>query len=111
MDLRKRAVEVAQQEGKSEAARRFMVSRETVRAWVKRAEGEKLEAISPPGRPRLINPEVEGQLEAQVEGQNDATLAEHCEQWVSQGQAKVSLSTMHRALQRLNYSTKKDRSI
>jgi len=110
MDLRERAVEVAKKEGKSEAARRFMVIRAAVGAWVKQAEAGKLQHDTSPGRPRLISSEVEVQLETQVARQNDATLAEHCEQWVSRGQGNISVSTMYRALKRLNISLKKDRS-
>jgi transposase len=110
LDLRQRVVEVAQKEGKSKAARRFMVSRDAVEDWVKRAEAGKLEHDTSPGRPRRIGREVEQQLQTQVEGQNDASLEEHCQQWKGRGQAKVSVSTMYRSLKRLKLSLKKDQS-
>lgn len=107
LDLRERAVAVAKEKGKSKASRQFMVGREAVSDWVKRAEGGKLEHETSPGRPRLIDVEAEKLLGAQVEAHNDATLEEHCQEWVVKGQDKVSRATMHRSLERLELSRKK----
>lgn len=107
LDLRKRAVALAKEKNKSEAARLMGVDRESVSEWVKRAEAGKLEHDTSPGRPRLIDGGMEKLLEAQVEARNDATLEEHCEQWQAEGRGKVSRATMHRSLERLDLSCKK----
>jgi transposase len=109
VDLRERAVAVAKEKGKSAAARLLSLDRGTVREWVERAEAGKLGHDTSPGRPRLIGGEAERLLEAQVEARNDATLAEHCEEWAAKGQGEVSRATMHRSLGRLGLSRKKDR--
>lgn len=55
----------------------------------------------------MIDGEAEKLLEAQVEAHNDATLEEHCQEWSAKGQRKVSRATMHRSLERLEFSRKK----
>ena len=107
LDLRERAVALAKEKNKSEAARLLKVDRESVSEWVKRAEAGKLEYDTSPGRPRLIDVEAEKLLEAQVEARNDATLEEHCQEWMAKGQNKVSRATMHRSLERLELTRKK----
>lgn len=107
LDLRERAVALAREKGKSEAARLLGLDRGTVKEWMERAEAGRLEHDTSPGRPRLISDELEELLESQVEARSDATLEEHCEQWKAEGRGEVSRATMHRSLGRLELSRKK----
>jgi transposase len=50
---------------------------------------------------------LEAQLQAQLEQQPDATLQAHCETWEAQAGIKVSISTMSRAIQHVQWTRKK----
>lgn len=75
----------------------------------KAAEGASLEPGHSPGGPRKIGADAEEALRTQVAAQPDATLAEHCAQWVAAGHAAVSAATMSRALARLGLPLKNRR--
>lgn len=93
-----------------EVARRTGVSPSSLRRWkAKQAVGASLAPGASPGGPRKIGATAEPALRAQVAASPDATLAEHCAQWVATGQGTVSVSTMRRALHRLGLSLKKSR--
>lgn len=99
-DLRARiiaAVEAGQRTG--EVAARFAVSDRTVRRYRQglRERGSLAPRPIPGGR-RLL-----GQLEADP----DATLAAHCQTWQARTGQRVSLTTMHRAIRRLDWTVKK----
>lgn len=91
-----------------EIARRTGVSTSSLRRWRrKQAAGKSLAPGISPGGPRKITEDDEPMLRAQVAAQPDATLAEHCAQWVTTGHAAVSTATMSRALARLGLPLKK----
>lgn len=92
----------------SEIARTTGVSTSSLHRWQrKQAAGVSLTPGTSPGGPRKIPPADEAALQAQVAAQPDATLAEHCAQWVASGHAPVSLATMSRALARRGLTRKK----
>lgn len=113
LDLRERIIQ-AVQEGctPEEAAALFAVSSATVRRYLRRLRlGGSLRPKPRPGRPRTIaEPEAE-ELRAQVAAAPTATLAEHCRQWQTRGQRRVSVATMCRALAHLGLTRKKGRSM
>jgi transposase len=91
-----------------EAARIFSVSEPSIKRYLKlRRETGSLAPKAIPGRPkRKIGPLLEG-LRPQLEAHPDATLEEHCRLWEAETGAKVSPSTMGRAIQRLKWTRKK----
>jgi transposase len=109
LDLRTRAVAaVAAGQSHLAVARRFALGRSTVQRWVAQHTARGTLAPQPiPGRPRAIGPAEEPGLRAQVRAAPDATLAEHCTAWAQEHGVTVSLTTMHRALQRLGWPRKK----
>nr|MDQ3834663.1 hypothetical protein [Actinomycetota bacterium] len=62
-----------------------------------------------PGRIPTIGKSVEQRraLWAQLESNVDATLERHCELWEERQGAKVSISTMSRAIRKLGWTRKK----
>src|SRR4051812_17325756 len=108
LDLRRRAVAaVAAGQSQLDAARRFAVGRSTVQRWVAQYTARGTLTPQPiPGRPRAIGPAAEPALRAQVQAAPDATLAEHCTTWAQPHGVRVSLTTMHRALERLGWPRK-----
>jgi len=108
-DLRERLLQ-ARASGLSaaEIARTTGVSPSSLRRWTqKQTAGASLDPGASPGGPRKIPAADEPALRAQVAATPDATLAEHCAQWVGDGHVPVSLSTMGRALERLGLPLKK----
>ena len=45
----------------------------------------------------------------QLEENNESTLERHCELWEDKGKARVSVSTMSRAVRKLGWTFKKSR--
>ncbi len=86
----------------------FQVSKGTVERWrrQRRATGQ-VRAGRSRGRPRVIPPNQEARLRAQVERMPDATLVEHCIQWTATTGVELSPATLCRALQRLAWTRKK----
>lgn len=108
-DLRERVLRAVDQGmSQKEAARIFGVSEPSIKRYLKqRRETGSLAPRSIPGRPkRKIGPLLDG-LRPQLEAHPDATLEEHCRQWEAETGAKVSPSTMGRAIQRLKWTRKK----
>jgi transposase len=91
-----------------EAARMFGVSEPSVKRYLKlRRETGNLTPRKIPGRPKKkMGPLLDG-LSHQLEVHPDATLAEHCRLWETETGAKVSSSTMGRAIERLHWTRKK----
>lgn len=111
-DLRERVVRAV--EGgrpQREAARLFGVAASTVKRYLQQQQASGSLAPKPiPGGPRRIGPEQEEALRAQLEAHREATLAEHCAWWEQTHGQRVSLATMSRAIQRMNWTRKKGRS-
>src|SRR4051794_34189957 len=108
-DLRQRAVQaVANGDPPSEVAETYQIALATVYRYVARQrELGTLKATPMPGRPRMIAPNDEAALRAQVERSPDAILAEHCSTWAESSKKVVSVATMHRAIARLGVTRKK----
>lgn len=109
LDLRERVVRAVDQ-GRTyaEVADLFGISPTTVGRYRRRQQQGHLRAQSPPGRPRQIAPADHPALRAQLTTYPDATLAEHCERWEASHGARITPSTLCRAIQRLGWSYKKD---
>jgi transposase len=108
-DLRERILQTVD-EGKTqaEAASLLKVSETTVKRYIrqKREKGH-VRPKSIPGRPPSKRAPLEAQLQPQLERRPDATLQEHCEAWEAEAGIKVSISTMSRAMQHLQWTRKK----
>jgi transposase len=103
VDLRERLLR-AEAAGLSaaEIERTTGISARTLRRWRHRqALGHALVPGHAPGRPRIIGPDQEAALQAQVAAHPDATLAEHCAQWTADHGQVVSPPTLCRTLRRL----------
>ena len=92
----------------------FGVSLAAVKRWLKRRrEGtEYLRPIPSPGRKRRILATLHERraLWAQLEANDDATLARHCELWERKTGVVVSVATMSRAIRnKLGWTFKKRR--
>ena len=111
-DLRQRILQTVD-EGKTQAqaASLFKVSETTVKRYVRqRREKGHVRPKPLPGRPPTKRAALEVQLQPQLEKQPDATLQEHCEAWEAQSGIKVSISTMSRAIEHLQWTRKKKSS-
>ena len=87
-------------------ARRFQIDPKTVRSYRKlAAQGLLAPAPAPPREPRSLTPADLQTLRDAVATQNDQTLEELRDQL----SVKVHVTTVHRALKRLNLSFKKNR--
>src|ERR687894_2987465 len=95
----------------AEAARLFGVGVSTIKRWRRRRHETGSVAARPrPGRPRRVGPEAEAALIAQVRATPDGTLAEHCATWAATTGVRLSRATMARALRRVGWPLKKNRS-
>ena len=110
-DLRERLLQAwASGLSAAEIDRTTGVSPSSLRRWKqKQTAGASLDPGASPGGPRKITADDEPALRAQVAATPDATLAEHCTQWMAGGHIPVSISTMDRALDRLGLPLKKRR--
>jgi transposase len=108
-DLRERVLRAIDQGiSRTEVIRIFGVSEPTIKRYLKlRRDTGSLAPKVIPGRPkRKIGPLLDG-LRPQLEAHSDATLEEHCRQWEAETGARVSTSTMGRAILRLKWTRKK----
>jgi transposase len=108
-DVRERAL-AAVDAGHSVAdvAAFFQNDPSTIYRWLRhRAQTGSARARPRSGRTRLIGPEHDDVLRAQVLAAPDATLAMHCQRWAADHGVMVGLSTMHRAIRRLGLTLKK----
>lgn len=111
VDLRERVL-MACDSGVSVAgvARTFNIGYATVRRY--QAQREERGTLVPkpiPGRPALIPREQYTDLVAQLEANDDATLAEHCQLWEKSHGVKVSEATMCRTIANTGWTRKKRR--
>jgi transposase len=108
-DLRERVVRAVDQGmSQREAARTFSVSEPTVKRYLKqRRETGSLAPKAIPGRPKKKIGHLLERLRPQLEAHPDATLKEHCRLWEAETGAKVSPSTIGRAIERLKWTRKK----
>lgn len=80
----------------------------TIRRWLRQRARTGSGLSQPrPGRPRLMPPDQQPDLQAQVAAAPDATLTAHCARWQETHGIRLSLSTMSRALRRLGVTLKK----
>jgi transposase len=108
-DLRERIVQTVD-EGKTqeETAQLFKVSPKTVQRYMKqRREKGNLLPNPIPGRPPTKRAEIETKIQPQLEKKADATLQELCAAFEAETGIKVSISTMSRALDHLEWTFKK----
>ena len=107
-DLRERIVKAVREDGlsQSEVARRFSVSRQSVRSYLKLAAGRGLEPKRPPGRVRKLSPELEQAVVTRAE-QHDTTLQEHCDWLRAEHGILLNPSNVWRSLNRAGVSWKK----
>jgi len=108
-DLRERIVKAVDQGvPRAEIVRLFNVSKATIKRYLKqRRETGSLAPKAIPGyTPKKIGALQRGLL-PQLEAHPDAILEEHCRLWEAETGVKVSISTMSRAILRLNWTRKK----
>jgi transposase len=109
VDLRERVLRACDS-GMSVAvvARTFNIGHATVRRYQQQRQERGTLAPKPiPGRPALIPREQYLDLVAQLEADDDATLAEHCQIWERSHGAKMSEATMCRAIANTGWTRKK----
>lgn len=112
IDLRKRAVAEYRKGGMTYAdvAEQFSVGEATVNRWLRlERETGDLAPRSRPGRRPKVDAEGLELLHRLVLKRPDATLAELCSQYHEHSGVQVCITTVHRALERLNLSRKKKR--
>lgn len=108
-DLRERVLQTVDEgETQAEAAHLLKVSEATVKRYVRqRREKGHVRPKPIPGRPPNKGATLEARLQSQLERQPDATLQEHCAAWEAETGIKVSISTMSRAIEHLQWTRKK----
>jgi transposase len=98
---------------REEVSELFGVSGSSIKRWVRRRrQGKDLEPRHSTGRrKRILSTAQERRaLWKQLEENDEATLARHCELWQERGGVRVSLATMSRAIsQKLGWTLKKRR--
>jgi transposase len=97
---------------RKEVVRIFGVSIATIGRYLRRGrEGMDLAPRPSTGRTPTIlaNLQQKRALWKQLEQNDTATLERHCEIWEERQGARVSISTMSRAIRKLGWSRKKDR--
>lgn len=111
LDLRKRLIK-AYENGEGsirQLSERFSVGKTTLFELLKRyRETGSLDAISPPGRNRMIDEKKAVILKNLLLKDNEKTLDELCEAFAKKTSMEVSISTMHRACERMNIRYKKN---
>jgi transposase len=111
-DLRERILKTVD-EGKTQAqtASLMKVSEATVKRYVRqRREKGHVQRKPIPGRPPKKRAPLESWLQAQLERVPDATFQEQCDLWEAEKGEKVSIMTMSRAIERLEWTRKKKSS-
>jgi len=108
LDLRERALAALESGMKrSQVCLIFGIHRNTLGRWHKRAQSGTLENKPLHGAKRMLGPEDETCLVAQLRAQPDATLDEHLRLWQSAGHKSVSRATLGRAILRVQWTRKK----
>lgn len=112
IDLRQRVINAyeAKEGSQRQIAQRFQVSQSFVKKLIYRyRETGTVEPKSHGGGAIAIIKKSElKQVEQLVNEQPDALLRELCERWEARKGIKVSISTMHRRLEKLKLTTKKN---
>ena len=113
-DLRVRAVDAVERGiPRKDVVETFSVSLTTLKRWIKkRREGQDLSPGTSTGRKRriLANAEERRALWEQLEENDEATLAEHCQMWEELRGVRVSPSAMSWAIRhKLGWTYKKRR--
>jgi len=115
LDLRQKIVEayLNGQGSMRQLATQFNVARSFVQKIIQRYQDEGTLAPKPRGGqvPPKLAPEYWPIVKALVEADNDATLAELCEQLEQKTGVRISVSVMCRLLQKLNLTRKKSLSM
>lgn len=108
-DLRQRIVAAVKSgKSKSEVARQYEVSRQTVIEYMKKDGAGDLRAKSPPGRPPKLNKEQKKALEQQAKDYPDKTLQEHADLLEESQGVKLSFSGINTYFKRMGISYKKN---
>jgi len=113
VDLRRRIIEAWENKEGSQRqlAQRFKVSLSFIRNLLRhyRSSGQ----VEAKRRGGYLRPTIDGErlqlVESLLEEQNDAILTELCERFGERSGIRVSVPTMHRAVQRLRLTSKKNR--
>ena len=95
---------------RTEVVRTFGVSMPTLERYLRRRRhtGDLLPKPSPGRTPSILaTAEERRRLWKQLEENGEATLERHCELWEKRGGARVSVSTMSRAVRKLGWTFKK----
>lgn len=112
IDLRQRIINAyeAREGSQRQIAERFQVSLSFVKRLIRRYR--ETGALKPKchggGAIAIIKQSELKQIEQLVKEQPDALLRELCERWEVRKGVKVSISTMHRRLEKLKLTTKKN---
>jgi transposase len=85
----------------------FDIHRTTLRRWQKRQEAGLLADVPPSGGARLLSPQDEDLLVAQLQRHPDATVDEHLLLWQQDERVLVSRATLGRAIRRVSWTRKK----
>ena len=111
-DLRSRVVAaVSRGVPRDEVIEQFMVSRATIKRWMKQWRERRDLSMKPvPGRPAVKTLGLDAALPERLATDADATLDEHCSWWRERSGTEVSTATMSRALTRLDWTRKKTRT-
>lgn len=110
-DLRSRVVAaVSRGVPRGEVVEQFMVSRATIKRWVKQWREQGDLTMKPvPGRPAVKTWGLAAALPERLASHADATLDEHCSWWQEVSGQEISRSTMSRVLTQLDWTRKKRR--
>ena len=112
VDLRQRVINAYEgKEGSQrQIAQRFQVSQSFVKKLIYRYRETRTIEPKPHGggASAIIKKSELKQIEDMVNEQPDALLRELCERWEVRKGIKVSISTMHRRLEKLKLTTKKN---
>jgi transposase len=109
-DLRERVVRSYENgRGQSWIAREFGISLGSVKRYITRYQKTgSVEATQARRQEPTIRDEQLGALQALVDAEPDATIAQYIEQWAAKYGVHVGQATMCRSLQRANRPRKKD---
>jgi transposase len=113
LDLRLKVLDAVDRSiPRREVVRTFGVSMPTIERYLRRRRqtGDLLPKPSPGRTPSILaTPQERRALWEQLEENDEATLARHCELWEERQGARVSVSTMSRAVRKLGWTFKKSR--
>lgn len=112
LDLRERAVRAAEEEAmtRGEVARQFNISEATLYVWIRRKKKEGTLAPRPHGggQPPKLDAQGMRALAEMVEEKNDRTLEEYQHEVQERLGVQMSITSVHRALEKLRRPRKKD---